>query len=80
MAPGSTNAEPQDPVGRDRPGSLTKKLHSLSGVVPLGAFLVLHLWVTASVLGSRAVYDRQIGFLHSGLLGVLEPLEIGRAV
>lgn len=76
MAPGTTNAEPQRPEGRDRPGSLAKKLHSLSGVVPLGAFLVLHLWVTASVVGSRAVYDRQTGFLHSGLLGILEPLVI----
>lgn len=76
MAPGTTNAEPQGPAGRDRPEGLAKKLHSLSGVVPLGAFLVLHLWVTASVVGSRAVYDRQVGFLHGGLIGVLEPLLI----
>ena len=76
MAPGTTNAEPPAPADRDRRGGTAKKLHSLSGVVPLGAFLVLHLWVTASVVGSRAVYDRQIGFIHSGLLGVLEPLVI----
>ena len=43
MAPGTMNAEPQGPAGRDRPEGLAKKLHSLSGVVPLGAFLVLHL-------------------------------------
>jgi succinate dehydrogenase / fumarate reductase cytochrome b subunit len=70
MASASVTAE------TNRPGSVLKKLHSLSGVVPLGAFVVLHLWITASVVSSRAVYDRQIGFLHSGLLGVLEPLVI----
>ena len=73
MAPGSMNAVPAD---RERGGGLAKKLHSLSGVVPLGAFLVLHIWVTASIVGSRAVYDRQVGFIHSGILGVLEPLVI----
>lgn len=55
---------------------MLKKLHSLSGVLPLGVFVVLHLWITASVVGSRAVYDRQIGLIHSGVLGVLEPLVI----
>ncbi len=70
------NAEPKGEGARDRRGGLAKKLHSLSGVVPLGAFLVLHLWITASVVGSRAVYDRQVVFLHSGLIGVLEPLVI----
>jgi succinate dehydrogenase/fumarate reductase cytochrome b subunit (b558 family) len=55
------------------PSSRAQKLHSLTGVVPLGAFLVLHLWITASIVGSRAIYDRQIGFVHGGaLLGVLE--------
>ena len=45
----------------------------MSGVVPLGAFLLLHVWLTASVVGSTAVYDRQVAFLHSGpLLGFLE--------
>jgi succinate dehydrogenase / fumarate reductase, cytochrome b subunit len=70
MASASVTAE------TNRQGSSLKKLHSLSGVVPLGAFLVLHVWVTASIVGSRAVYDHQIGFLHSGLFGVLEPLVI----
>jgi succinate dehydrogenase / fumarate reductase cytochrome b subunit len=55
---------------------MLKKLHSLSGVVPLGVFVVLHLWITASIASSRAVYDHQIGLIHSGVLGVLEPLVI----
>jgi len=57
----------------DRRGPLLQRLHSLSGVVPLGAFLLFHLWITSSLGSSRAVYDRQIGFLHGGpLLGLLE--------
>lgn len=50
-----------------------KKLHALSGVLPLGAFVVIHIWVTSAVTSSRDVYDRQIGWLHSGwFLGLLE--------
>jgi succinate dehydrogenase / fumarate reductase cytochrome b subunit len=63
-------------AGTNRTGGLLKKLHSLSGVVPLGAFVVLHLWVTASLVGSRAVYDHQIAVIHTGLFGALEPLVI----
>jgi succinate dehydrogenase/fumarate reductase cytochrome b subunit (b558 family) len=45
----------------------------LSGVVPIGAFLLLHIWTTLSVVGSRDLYDRQVGFLHGGpLMGFLE--------
>jgi succinate dehydrogenase/fumarate reductase cytochrome b subunit (b558 family) len=57
----------------DRRGPLLQRLHSLSGVVPLGAFLLFHLWITSSLGGSRDVYDRQVGFLHGGpLFGFLE--------
>jgi succinate dehydrogenase/fumarate reductase cytochrome b subunit (b558 family) len=50
-----------------------KRLHSLSGVVPLGAFVLFHVWMSLSIAGSREIYDRQIAFLHgSALLGVLE--------
>ena len=52
---------------------MLRKLHSLTGVVPIGAFLFLHLWSTVSIGSSRAVYDRQVGFLHGGpVLGFLE--------
>lgn len=55
-----------------RPSGL-RKLHSLSGVVPVGAFVLLHVWQSLSIVGSRETYDRQIGFLHGGaLLGLLE--------
>ncbi len=52
---------------------LPRRLHSLSGVVPLGAYVLIHIWVTASIGSSLALYDRQVGFLHGGvLLGLLE--------
>lgn len=57
----------------DRRGDLPRRLHSLTGVVPLGAFLFFHLWLTAALGSSRDVYDRQIGFLHGGpFFGFLE--------
>jgi succinate dehydrogenase / fumarate reductase cytochrome b subunit len=68
MAPASIagNAE-------SRRGARLQRLHSLSGVVPLGVFVLLHLWITTSIVGSRDVYDRQVGFLHSGaFMGLLE--------
>ncbi len=34
-----------------------RKLHSLSGVVPIGVFLVLHLASQSSALGGRVAYD-----------------------
>jgi succinate dehydrogenase/fumarate reductase cytochrome b subunit (b558 family) len=50
-----------------------KRLHSLSGVVPLGAFVLFHIWISLSAAGSREIYDRQIAFLHGGpVLGLLE--------
>ena len=57
----------------DGRGPLLQRLHSLSGVVPLGAFLLFHLWITSSLGSSRDVYDRQVGFLHGGpFFGFLE--------
>ena len=37
----------------------------MSGVVPIGAFLLFHIWTTLSIVGSREIYDRQIAFLHA---------------
>jgi succinate dehydrogenase / fumarate reductase cytochrome b subunit len=64
----STNA--RTAPGEDR----LRRLHSLTGVVPLGAFLLLHLWTSSALLGSRAAYDRQVGALHGS--AVLTALEI----
>lgn len=48
------------------PRSTARKLFSLSGVVPLGAFVLLHLWTTAALLTSQSTYERQVGVLHGG--------------
>lgn len=67
----SSNREPQPQP--DRRGGLLQRLHSLSGVVPLGAFLLFHLWITSALGTSREIYDRQVGFLHGGpFFGFLE--------
>ncbi|CAN5924673.1 hypothetical protein BH11MYX4_BH11MYX4_15420 [soil metagenome] len=53
--------------------STVRRLFSLSGVLPLGAFLLLHLWTAAALLSSNATYDRQIAVLHGGpVVGILE--------
>lgn len=36
---------------------ILRKLHSLSGVVPVGIFLVLHLWTSSSALEGQASFD-----------------------
>jgi succinate dehydrogenase cytochrome b subunit len=43
---------------------LLRRLHSLTGVVPLGAFLVVHLWANAGVLAGERAYDRTAGSLQ----------------
>ena len=45
-------------IGHITPGFWARKLHSLSGVVPIGAFLVEHLWTNSeSVYGPQAFND-----------------------
>ena len=46
-----------------------EKLFSLSGVVPLGAFVLYHLWMASALLSSHASFDRQSAFLHEGAMG-----------
>jgi succinate dehydrogenase / fumarate reductase, cytochrome b subunit len=50
-----------------------RRVHSLSGIVPVGAFLVEHLFSNAYVLRGRDAYNAQVGFLvHMPLVHVLE--------
>ncbi|NUP11603.1 MAG: succinate dehydrogenase [Polyangiaceae bacterium] len=37
-----------------------RKLHSLSGVVPVGVFLVMHLWSTAVALQGQGAFERSM--------------------
>jgi len=51
---------------------LLRRLHSLTGLVPVGAYMVMHLSVNASVFGSPRLFQRLVFHIHS--LGPLLPL------
>lgn len=50
-----------------------RKLHSLLGVLPLGAFILEHLATNAFILGGQAAYDKQVNWL----LSLPKPLLLG---
>ena len=55
------------------PGGLGRRLFSLSGVVPLGFFLLAHTWANVSALRGQEAYVHTIeALLHVPLLVVLE--------
>lgn len=53
---------------------LIRRLHSLSGLIPVGAYMVVHLLVNASVLDSPGAFQRNVDQIHSlgGILPVIE--------
>jgi succinate dehydrogenase / fumarate reductase cytochrome b subunit len=51
---------------------LLRRLHSLSGIVPVGAYMVVHLLTNASVLDSPASFQRNVYSIHS--LGAVLPV------
>lgn len=55
-----------------RNGFLIRRLHSLSGLVPVGAYMVVHLLVNASVLNGAATFQNNVLNIHK--LGSLLPL------
>lgn len=66
---------------RNRRAFLLRKLHSLSGVVPVGVFLVQHLWVNARALNGRASFDSAVAEINGmpylwavELFGIFLPL------
>jgi succinate dehydrogenase/fumarate reductase cytochrome b subunit (b558 family) len=57
----------------DRGAASARKLHSLTGVVPLGVFLIIHLLINARALQGREALDRTVrGILSIPLLSVIE--------
>ncbi len=44
---------------------LARRLHSLVGIVPLGAFVVFHFWFHAYSHGGAAVYDQNLAELNT---------------
>ena len=51
---------------------LVRRLHSLTGLVPIGAFMTMHLAANASVLESPGTFQRTVYQIHS--LGSLLPV------
>ena len=51
---------------------LLRRLHSLSGIVPVGAYMVVHLLTNASVLNGPETFQRSVYQIHS--LGAVLPL------
>lgn len=45
------------PATRPETDYLLRKLHSLTGIVPVGAFLAEHFWSNSYALVGRAIYD-----------------------
>jgi succinate dehydrogenase / fumarate reductase cytochrome b subunit len=55
-----------------------RRLHSLCGVVPLGVFLVEHLWAVSGAIRGRAAFDARVIWLDGVRFGTfLEILFIG---
>ncbi|MEZ6099904.1 MAG: succinate dehydrogenase cytochrome b558 subunit [Pirellulaceae bacterium] len=51
---------------------LIRRLHSLSGLIPVGAYMVVHLTTNASVVEGPAAFQRLVYKIHS--LGAILPL------
>jgi succinate dehydrogenase / fumarate reductase cytochrome b subunit len=51
---------------------LIYRLFSLAGLIPVGAYLVVHLLTNATVIDSPATYQAQVNRIHS--LGILLPI------
>jgi succinate dehydrogenase / fumarate reductase cytochrome b subunit len=58
----------------DRHSFAIRRLHSLSGLIPVGGYMVIHLAVNASVLNSDASFQSNVANIHKfgNLLPVLE--------
>jgi succinate dehydrogenase / fumarate reductase, cytochrome b subunit len=51
---------------------LIRRLHSLSGLVPVGAYMVVHLLTNASVIAGPRAFQQNVDMIHS--LGPILPL------
>jgi len=63
---------PSDESFLSRNQFLLYRLFSLAGLIPVGAFLVVHLLTNASVLGGAAAFQSRVNLIHS--LGPLLPV------
>ena len=44
---------------------LILRLHSLSGLLPVGAYMTVHLLTNASTLGGPAMFQKNVDLIHS---------------
>lgn len=51
---------------------LIRRLHSLSGLIPVGAYMTVHLIVNASLLNGAGAFQKNVNQIHS--LGAVLPL------
>lgn len=52
---------------------LLRKLHSLTGALPVGGFLLVHLWTNATALQGRERFDQAVsGISHLPYLPIIE--------
>lgn len=61
----------------DRYHFLIRRLHSLSGVVPIGAFLCVHLSVNAAIIAGPDAFQYAVDQIHKmANLGILKAVEV----
>src|SRR5512132_3468438 len=67
MADAATTADAvrTDTGVRDDTSFLWRRLHSLSGVLPLGAFLCYHVFENLSALRGPAAYDEMVNHVNT---------------
>ncbi len=70
--------ESRELSSRERRAFVLRKLHSLTGVMPVGVYLVFHLWTNAKVMQGRHAFDAAVSEID-GLpyLTLVEVLGIG---
>ncbi len=70
-----STATGESPNIRDRYYFLLRRLHSLSGIIPVGVFLVMHLTVNSTILFGGDEFQARVDQIHS-LGSFLVPVEI----
>jgi len=71
----SEASSPKSFLDKSRRPFLLRKLHSLSGVLPVGGFLVFHLWENARALDGQSQFDEMVGGINH--MPYLPALELG---
>lgn len=61
----------------DRYHFLVRRLHSLSGIIPIGVFLCIHLSVNASIISGPRAFQFAVDQIHKlNNLGILKAVEV----